>query len=83
MIAPAQILDTKALLETSAGALAAGVGTPAALSLAILGFAKGPSHWREGDRLRGSLFSALGAAALLASLALVVVGLAIVIDGPS
>ena len=78
MLAPAQILETTDLLETGAGALVAGVGVPAVVSLAILGYIRAPEYWRDGDRLRGSLYGAMGAVSLALALGCVVLGLMIV-----
>jgi hypothetical protein len=81
MMAPAQILETTNLLETSAGALIAGVGVPTAVSLAIRGYIRAPELWREGDHLRGSFYGAVGAASLALTLAIIVLGLKIVAGG--
>ncbi len=83
MIAPAQILETTRLLETSAGALVAGVGIPAAVSFAVLGLNRGPDCWREGQHVRGAAYGALGGLGLALALAIVAIGLAIVVDGPT
>jgi hypothetical protein len=82
MIAPAQILETRALLETCVGALVAGVGIPAAVSFTLLGVNRGPELWRDGEYLRGSLYGALAAVSMLTTLAIFAVGMSIVIDGP-
>ncbi|CAN5468462.1 hypothetical protein BH10ACT11_BH10ACT11_17140 [soil metagenome] len=82
MLTLAQIIETKALLETCAGALVAGVGIPAAVSFTLLGVNRGPELWRDGEYLRGSLYGALAAISMLTSLAIFAIGMSIVIDGP-
>lgn len=69
----ATIVDTSALWQTIAAALAAGVGVTLVFSLAILGAARFADFSRDGRPLAASAFGALAVVALLAAAAAIVV----------
>jgi hypothetical protein len=71
----ATILQTTDLLETVAASLIAGVGVTAAFSVAIWGGARFVDLSRDGRPLAAGAAAALGALALVTTLAAVVVGI--------
>jgi hypothetical protein len=73
----ATIVDTTALWQTVVAAFAAGVGTTVVFSLAILGAARFAEANREGRALHATLFGALAAFGLLATVAAIVVGVVV------
>jgi hypothetical protein len=73
----AEIVDTKALAETVAGALAAGIGTTVVFSFAILGATRLAEASREGRTLHATLYGVLMTVGLLATLGAIVVGIVV------
>jgi len=73
----AEIVDTKALAETVAGALIAGIGTTVVFSLAILGATRLAEATRAGRTLHATLYGVLMGLGLLATLGAVVVGIVV------
>ena len=71
----ATLVDTGALWKSVAGSFLAGVGVTISFSLAILGLARFADLSRDGRRLGAGAFAALGALALAAFVALIVVGI--------
>jgi hypothetical protein len=72
----ATILQTTDLLETVAASLIAGVGVTAAFSVAIWGGARFVDLSRGGRPVAAGAAAAVGALALLTTLAAVVIGIA-------
>lgn len=74
MISPATIVETKDLLQTVAFATVAGIGVTAIFSVAIWGVARYVDLSQEERRLEAGLAVATAGVALLAVLAVVVLG---------
>jgi hypothetical protein len=73
----ATVVDTKALLETIAAALGAGIGVTFAFSLAILGGAGFVERGRDGRTASALAFGALAVFALLVCAAAAVLGIVV------
>jgi hypothetical protein len=81
-MATAATIDLGSLLETVVGSVVAGVGITFAFSLAVLGFTRAPDVRRQGRQVAAAMWTALGGMALAVAALGVIVGLAIVADGP-
>ncbi len=72
------LIDTHALLKLLYTSLLAGVSVAVVFSLAIFGATRSGDMRRSGRSVQASVFAALGAVALVLTLAIVVYGLILV-----
>ena len=73
----ATIVDGKDLLETIAYSSAAGIGVTLIFSLGIYGSTRFADYSRDGRRLEATLAGGLAIIALLATVALMVIGIVV------
>ena len=73
----ATVVDTKELLETVAYSSIAGVGITLIFSLGIYGSTRLADFSRDGRRLEASLAGALAVIAVVATIALLVIGIVV------
>jgi hypothetical protein len=76
----ATIIDTKDLWQTVVAAMVAGVGITALFSLVILGVARFADMRRDDRPLLAATYGALAAAAALATVAGIVLGMAVMLS---
>jgi hypothetical protein len=76
----ATIIDTKDLWQTVVAAMVAGVGITALFSLVIFGVARFADMRRDDRTLLAATYGALAAAAALATVAGIVLGMAVMLS---
>ena len=81
LISLATVVDGKALWETAAASLIAGIGVTAAASAAIYGFATFADARRDANVLAAVVAGTLALVASLAFIAAIVFGLIVMVNG--